>query len=67
MSSINVLIQNVRKPIVILTLLCVILTAVLLNGCTHIKERSTSKIANLNYIKYQSYAPVISLLTWFNF
>ena len=48
MSSINVLIQNVRKPIVILTLLCVILTAVLLNGCTHIKERSTSKIANLN-------------------
>ena len=48
MSSIYFSIQIMRKPIIFLTVVWVILIVILLNGCTHINERNTSKMANLN-------------------
>ena len=48
MSSIYFSIQIMRKPIIFLTVVWVILIVILLNGCTHINERNTSKMTNLN-------------------
>ena len=48
MSSIIAEVLIMRKPLKFLAVVWIILIAVSLNGCTHLKERSTSKMENLN-------------------
>ena len=49
-----------------LVVVCVICTAVLLNGCTHMKERSTSEMPNLNISALRDREIPINLIQYRN-